>query len=64
VPLGNTKVVISGSKVVGSKKVYDTPDSPVRPVTAEMLPAKYNTATELRYDVQSGKQTKDFNLTK
>ena len=64
VPVGKTKVVISGSKVVGSKKVYDTPDSPVMPVTAEMLPAKYNTASELRHEVESGKHTKDFTLTK
>jgi len=64
VTLGKTKVVISGSKVVGEKKVYNTPNSPVMPVTAEMLPAKYNTESELRHEVQPGKQTKDFNLTK
>lgn len=64
VALGPTKVKISGSNLVGHKKVYDTPDSPVMPVMAEVVPAKYNQATELRYDVQPGKQTKDFDLPK
>src|SRR5215467_12030620 len=35
-------VQIRVSKVVGTKKLYDTPDSPVRQVWAEVLPAKYN----------------------
>jgi hypothetical protein len=64
VPVGTAKVSISGSKVVGKKKVYDTPDSPERPVTAEFVPEKYNKTSELRYDVQAGPQTKDFDLAK
>ncbi|MCE9565430.1 MAG: hypothetical protein K8U57_25685 [Planctomycetes bacterium] len=64
VSLGPAKVMISSSKVVGEKKVYNTPDSPAMPLTAEALPAKYNTATELRQDITPGKQTKDFNLAK
>lgn len=64
VVVGPTKVTISGSKVVGSKKVYDTPNSPVMPVTAEALPAKYNSASELKYEVKPGAQTKDFDLPK
>ena len=64
VTVGPAKVTISAGKVVGQKKLYNTADSPSAPITAEILPAKYNTATQLKYDVQSGAQTKDFNLEK
>jgi len=66
VPAGPTKVRISGVRVTGQKKMYDAPDSPVVTTSAEMLPPKYSDdkRTELRYDVQSGAQTKDFDLTK
>src|SRR5690349_13504580 len=46
VPVGPAKVSISAGKVVGQKKLYNTPDSPSQPVTAEYLPAKYNEKTE------------------
>lgn len=64
VAVGPAKVTITAGKVVGHKKLYNTPDSPSAPITAEVLPAKYNTETQLKYDVQSGAQTKDFNLEK
>jgi hypothetical protein len=64
VPVGTAKVSISGSKVVGKKKVYDTPDSPEMPVTKELLPEKYNTKTELTLDVKSGSNEKNWDLTK
>ncbi len=64
VPVGNMKVSISASKVIGTKKLYDTPDSPVRQITAEALPAKYNEKTELRYEVKAGPNVKDFDLAK
>ncbi|WP_439628542.1 hypothetical protein [Gemmata sp.] len=64
VPIGATKVSITAVKVVGQKKAYDAPDSPMTPITEPLLPAKYNTATELRYDVKPGTQTKDFDLKK
>jgi hypothetical protein len=63
VVVGSSKVKISSSKVVGSKALYGM-GSPERPVTAEALPAKYNSASELRYDVKTGSQTKDFDLAK
>jgi hypothetical protein len=62
VPVGKMKVTISGSKVVGKKKVYDTKDSPEMPVTQELLPAKYNTASELTLDVKSGSNEKNWEL--
>ena len=61
-PLGEMKVSISVPKVVGSKKVYDTPDSPVMPITEEALPKKYNDQTELRLTIQPGANTKDWDL--
>ena len=64
VPIGNTKVSITAVKVVGQKKAYDAPDSPLTPITEPLLPAKYNTATELRFEVKPGSQTKDFDLKK
>ncbi|MDY3552496.1 hypothetical protein R5W24_001579 [Gemmata sp. JC717] len=66
VPTGHTKVVISGSKVVGKKKVYPTPNSPEMPVTAELLPPKYSdpAKTELTHEVKSGTNEKNWELGK
>jgi len=63
-PLGPTKVEINGTKVVGKKKIYNTPDSPTMDVAEELLPKKYNEKTELTFDVKPGKNEKDFPLTK
>ena len=49
-------------KVVGKKKLYDTPDSPEQEIMEEVLPAKYNEVTELRVDIKKGINTKDFEL--
>ena len=62
VALGATKVEIRVPKVIGQKKLYDTPDSPVKQVLAESLPAKYNDQTELTLDVQPGKNRQDYDL--
>ena len=62
VPVGKVKVEIHVTKVVGEKKLYDTPDSKVQPMTAEVLPPKYNDRTELELDVQPGKNQKDYDL--
>jgi len=62
VPFGEAKVEIRVSKVVGQKKLYDTPNSPVQPIMKETLPEKYNEETELRFDVQPGTNKKDFDL--
>jgi hypothetical protein len=60
--LGTMKVAISGAKIVGQKKLYDDPKSPVRPVTAELLPPQYNEETELQFDVVPGSNEKNFDL--
>ena len=62
VPAGEMKVIITHPKVVGTKKIYDTPDSPVMPVTEEALPARYNTDSELKLSVQPGANKKDWEL--
>jgi hypothetical protein len=63
VPFGAHKVEIRVSKVVGQKKLYDTADSPIKPILAESLPPRYNDETELTLDVQPGETRKDFELT-
>jgi len=64
VPVGTTKVSITAVKIVGKKKAYDAPDSPEIPITESLIPARYNHASELRYGVKGGTQTKDFELPK
>lgn len=61
-PLGTVKVSISGQKVVGKRKLYNTPDSPEMPVTVEALPARYNQQSTLTLDVKAGKNSKDWEL--
>lgn len=62
VPVGPMKVSISAPKVVGQKPIYDTPNSPVMPITVEALPERYNEKTELRLDVKTGKNQQDYDL--
>lgn len=59
---GPKVVRISAVKVVGKEKAYETPDSPEVEITAELLPKKYNDATELKLDVAAPKTTHDFKL--
>lgn len=62
VPLGESKVEVRVSKIVGHRKLYDTPDSPTQPLLEEVLPAKYNSQTELLIDVTSGVNEQDYDL--
>jgi hypothetical protein len=59
---GLCTVQIRVSKIVGKKKVYDTPDSPVREVWAEVLPPKYNDDSQLQLDIKPGTNTQDYDL--
>ena len=63
VALGAAKVEIRVPKVLGEKKLYNTPDSPMKQILAESLPPKYNDQTELKLDVQPGENRRDFQLT-
>jgi hypothetical protein len=62
VPVGAMKVSISAPKVIGEKKIYNTPNSPVMPITKEALPEKYNEKTELTFEVKPGANPKDWDL--
>jgi hypothetical protein len=62
VPLGTFKVEIRVPKIVGQKKLYETPDSPIQQILAESLPARYNDKTELTLDVQPGNNQQDYEL--
>lgn len=62
VPVGMSKVAIRVAKVIGTQKLYDTPDSKIHELTDEMLPPKYNDESELTYEIPSGKSTKNFDI--
>ena len=61
-PIGESKVEIRVPKVVGKKKLYDTPDSPEQEIMQELLPAKYNETSELRFTGVKGKNEKNWEL--
>ena len=61
--LGDKRVTITSPKVIGKKKMYDTPDSPVYDVTEELLPKRYNAQTTLTMTVTADAQEKEFSLT-
>jgi hypothetical protein len=61
-PVGAYRVEVRVSVKVGERKLYDTPDSPVQPTFREILPAKYNIDSELKYDVIAGPQEKNWDL--
>ena len=62
VPPGEKRVSISAPKVVGTQKMYNTPDSPTVDKIEELLPARYNANSELVFKVEVGSQSHDFAL--
>jgi hypothetical protein len=62
VPATTLNVTVSMPRVVGMKKIYDTPNSPERPLYEEGLPARYNSKSELQIEVEAGAVRKDFEL--
>jgi hypothetical protein len=62
VPPGEKKVEITASKVVGKRKMYQTPDSPEVDVVEELLPPRYHVQTELKLTVGPGAQEQNFDL--
>ncbi|HEX4413715.1 MAG TPA: hypothetical protein VH107_08805 [Lacipirellulaceae bacterium] len=56
VPPGEKRVSITAPRVVGKKKVYETPNSPTVDLTEEMLPKRYNAQSELKATVKLGNQ--------
>lgn len=62
VPPGEASVKIFVPKVVGKRKVYDTPDSPVEDVRVETLPSKYNSESTLKETISAERTQIDFKL--
>jgi hypothetical protein len=62
VPAGMMRVEITSSKVTGKRKAYDTPDSPLIEITEEQIPAKFNSNSELKYEVASGEKEIDVDF--
>ena len=60
----NHPVEITSEKVTGKQKAYpDDPKSPEFDIKEQIIPAKYNTNTELKVDVKNGGATEaDFTL--
>ena len=52
--VGSSKVAIRVPRTIGERKLYNTPDSPVRPIQEESLPAQYNDETTLISDMKPG----------
>jgi hypothetical protein len=59
---GNKRVQISWPAVVGQRKAYDGPDAPLLDISEERLPPRYNSGTELTFEVKAGSNTKDWVL--
>jgi hypothetical protein len=62
VPVGESRVTISASKVTGKRKTYNTPDSPTVDIVTELLPAQYNTQSTLTLKVTAGSQQQNYDL--
>jgi hypothetical protein len=63
VPVAKMRVEIHANKVIGQRKAYDTPDSPVVPIVEEAIPKRYNAESTLTIDVQRGSQDVPYDLT-
>jgi len=61
-PVGQMRVSFSAPKVVGTRQMYDIPDSPVVDVVEELLPEKYNVRSELTLEIKQGSQEVSFPL--
>lgn len=59
---GNKRVAISVPVVTAKRKMHAGPTAALVDVTTESLPAKYHSKSELSFDVQSGGNTKDWEL--
>jgi hypothetical protein len=61
-PVGEKRVEISAPKVVGKRKMYDTPQSPWVDEVAELIPARYNVKSILTAGVKKGPNNLNFDL--
>ena len=60
---GPKKITINATKVVGQKAAYEgDPNSPKIDITEELIPDKYNTRTELTFEVKEGQNEHNIAL--
>jgi len=59
---GNKVVQISAPIVTDRRKESSAPDAPTIEFTSESLPPKYNSASELTFDVKPGSNTKNWEI--
>ncbi len=64
VPVGMMRIECSAPKIIGRRKMYNTPSSPEVDVVGELVPARYNMRSELTFDVQPGSQQQVIELSK
>ena len=62
VSVGQMKVMLHATKVVGKRKAYDTPEAPWEDEVAEMPPGRYNLNSALKLDVKRGEQDVKYEL--
>ena len=62
-PVGEKRLSISSSKVVGQRKMYEMPNSPMVDNTQELLPPKYNVQSTLTLTIKPGTQEQPLDLT-
>jgi hypothetical protein len=61
--VGEMKVSIRAVEVIGQRKAYDTPDSPMIEDVRNTIPARYNTQSELKKTLAAGDNEVNFELT-
>jgi hypothetical protein len=61
-PVTAVRVEIFAPRVVGKRKAYDEPQSPLIDVTKESLPEKYNIRSELKKELIKGDNEFNFDL--
>ena len=62
VPVTEMKLMFSAPKVVGKKKMYNTPDSPTVDEVLELIPPRFGANSKLTIHVKKGKQSEKFDL--
>ncbi|MCA9185849.1 MAG: hypothetical protein R3E01_20375 [Pirellulaceae bacterium] len=61
--VGMKRVEIRIPKVTGQKKLYNTPDSPIKDLMDESIDAKFNDNSEIQYEVVPGTQVINYDVT-
>ena len=59
---GSKRVQISVPVVIGQRKEYNGPTAPLVDITEESVPPKYNSETELVFDLKRGANSKDWTI--